>query len=139
MSETDWWGQLRDRYPHLFDPRTRSSAAAPRTGDGWHSLIALVLKRISDAVEGHEGATVRITAIGEKYGTLRVDYAVNRVPPAVVEAIENAVAIAEAISEHTCETCGAPGRLYDDAGRFAARCTAHAKGNPLIDNNEEDA
>lgn len=132
MAQTDWRDELPAQYPHLLLKHLR-----PQTGDGWRSLIALTLRRISEAMEAHEGSTLQITSISEKYGTLRIEYSSKRIPAATINAIENAIAIAEAISEHTCETCGAPGRLYDDAGRFAARCAEHSKGNPLIPDGEQ--
>jgi hypothetical protein len=133
VMEGDWRYELLAQYPHLF-----AKYARPQCGDGWRSLIGLTLRRISEAMEGHEKAALQITSVAEKYGTLRVEYSAVRLPASAIETIERAVAIAEAISEHTCETCGAPGRLYDDGGRFSASCAAHAKGSPLT-GNEEDA
>jgi hypothetical protein len=136
MTGSDWRDEQRAQYPRLFGGR--SGRGRPSTGDGWRRIIELALRRISAAIESHEEAVVQITDIREKYGTLRIEYAAARVPGSAADAIENAVAIAEAISERTCETCGAPGRLYDNGGRFSACCADHAKGTPLT-GNEGDA
>jgi hypothetical protein len=136
MVGSDWRDEQRAQYPRLFGGR--SGRGRPRTGDGWRRVIESALRRISAAIESHEQAVVQITDIEEKYGTLRIEYAAVRVPATAIDAIENAIAIAEAISESTCETCGAPGRLYDHGGRFSACCADHARGTPLT-GNEEDA
>ena len=130
----DWGSDMIRRYPKLFGTGVaRDDRAYPRVGDGWRSLVQLTIRRISDAVCNEPRAQLRITSIEQKYGSLRILYSGSRLPAAAIDAIENALTIVEAVSEHTCELCGAPGRLYDDAGTMAARCPGHAKGRPVID------
>lgn len=132
---SDGWGSdMIRRYPKLFGTgAARDDRAYPRVGDGWRSLVQLTVRRISDAVCNEPMAQLRITSIEQKYGSLRISYSGSRIPAAAIDAIENALTIVEAVSERTCELCGATGLLYYEAGTIAARCPAHAKGSPLID------
>ncbi len=130
----DWGSDLIHHYPKLFGTgAARDDRAYPRVGDGWQSLVRLTIRRISDAVCNEPKAQLRITSIEQKYGSLRILYSGSHLRAAAIDAIENALTIVEAVSEHTCELCGAPGRLYDEAGTIAARCSEHAKGRPVID------
>jgi hypothetical protein len=134
MNDDDWGSDMIRRYPKLFGTGVaRNHRAYPRVGGGWRSLVELTIRRISDAVCSEPKAQLRITSIEQKYGSLRILYSGSRLSAAALDAIDNALTIVEAVSEHTCELCGDPGRLYDEAGTIAARCSAHAKGRPVIE------
>lgn len=134
---SDWRNDLIGSYPNVFG-RARNNPAHPRVGDGWGSLIGLTVRRLSDTIAAHPKAVLRVTAIEQKYGSLRILYSGSGIPAAAVDAIENALTMAEAVSEHTCEMCGAPGRLFDDRGMLGARCRMHASGRPVVDIPEQD-
>lgn len=68
--------------------------------------------------------------VKEKYGGLR--FYVNR---ATVEHY-NYIAFAGRMSYHTCEECGAPGKLYID-GWHRTLCNIHAEMEDREDNTEE--
>ena len=46
-------------------------------------------------------------------------------------AVEDAVALAKARSECTCERCGAQGLLYGDGAWLLTACLPHARGQPI--------
>jgi hypothetical protein len=50
------------------------------------------------------------------------------VSPETTARINEAIALAEARSECTCETCGDEGQPYRHDGIYMTRCAAHAKG-----------
>jgi hypothetical protein len=60
------------------------------------------------------------TQVKEKYGTLRFYYAGGD------DMIDGMVSMAEAMSERTCETCGAPGKLRT-GGWLKTLCDHHAE------------
>lgn len=134
---SDWGEDLIRSYPNIFGS-AGSNPAHPRVGDGWRSLVGLTIRRLSYAVAAHPKAVLRITSIEQKYGSLRIHYSGSGIPAAAVDAIENALTMAEAVSEHTCEMCGAPGRLFDDRGMLGARCRVHSSGRPVVDIPEHD-
>jgi hypothetical protein len=80
--------------------------------------------RIESAIADGGGA---FTAwqIKEKFGGLRF-YWYGDVSPETKSRIDEAIALAEARSACTCETCGEPGRLYQVSGCFTTTCRAHA-------------
>lgn len=61
---------------------------------------------------------IKVTQVKEKFGTLRfyTNY--------YNEKIANFITFAEAISEITCEICGAPGTI-NDGGWLKVRCNEH--------------
>ena len=134
---SDWGDDLIRSHPNVFGS-ARSNRAYPRVGDGWRSLVGLTIRRLSDAIAAHPKAVLRITSIEQKYGSLRILYSGSGIPAAAVDAIENVLTMAEAVSEHTCELCGSPGRLFEDRGMLGARCGVHASGRPVVDILEHD-
>lgn len=124
----DWRTRLMDRYPALFPPRPDGARAGyPSVGDGWTDLLERALGRIAAAVAGAPGA-VRITQIKEKFAGIRIYYDAVGLSPEVLSAVDDAIDLAEARAECTCELCGEEGTLCDDAGWYTTRCRAHAVG-----------
>ena len=112
--------ELRQRHPLLLGP-TGEPAIQPSIlcGDGWFNLLDCLCGAVqASAVAGGHG-NVRVEEIKSKYGSLRF-YACGLSP-----AEEAQVALAEALSERTCETCGAPGYENVRNGRGTTICTAH--------------
>lgn len=127
---TDWRQELIDAYPHLFrlerDGGDFYTPGYPTTGDGWSDLIGRAIARIAAA---DVGRSVRIDQIKQKFGTLRLYWSsIGAIDDETDAAIEEAIALAEARSECTCETCGAEGALHRDEGWYATACHEHARG-----------
>lgn len=126
---TDWRQVLVESYDDIFRPVGPSLTAPglPAVDDGWRDLLERACARIRAAVRTH-GGSLRVTEIGEKYGTLRLCWE-GALSPDAAARVEEAVHLAEARSATTCEVCGEPGVLR--AGDWlATRCDAHAEGRP---------
>jgi hypothetical protein len=126
-----WQAELVARHPGLFEIMVdgRPHRGYPTVGDGWRELVETAVGRIALAVSQAPCPVVKIVQIKEKVATLRIHWRAGRtLPQSVHDAVQTAVDLAEARSACTCETCGAPGRLFDDGGRYATACDAHARG-----------
>jgi hypothetical protein len=115
----DWRDELKSKYCGLM-----ADCRGPACLDGWRVPIEEAVAQIAVLVPH-----ARISQIEQKLGGLRVciqdvpDHLFGRVDAIVQEAAERAW--------RTCETCGAPGRLYDEKGVLAACCERHAVGRPM--------
>lgn len=127
-SSRDWRDRLIERHPNLLRDANGRPVGRPQVGDGWAEVVARAIDRI-EAVAGNS-AVVRISEIKEKYGTLRIYTNVVR-DPIMAAVVEEAVALAEARSECTCDVCGALGVLYEQGDVLATRCVAHGDGAPV--------
>lgn len=91
---------LFSRYPALFankDSRGSPMIFGCEHGDGWESIV----RRMCDILS--QDASVRLTQVKEKYGTLRVYHSGGN------DFHLGVIAMAEAMSGYTCERCGQPG------------------------------
>lgn len=131
----DWRDELVDRHPALFrrdnDNPKYGPLGRPSVGDGWQDLIERACAKIQTVVDAAPEASVRIDTIKQKFGGLRLYWSGHHVPDEINHAIEEAVALAEARSVCSCETCGAPGRLFKNKGWLATACDLHAVGDPV--------
>lgn len=73
-------------------------------GKGWHQLICTVMTCIRFHVQRNKNLRPCVTELKEKFGLLRLQISLND------PYIRGLVAMAEAISEYTCEGCGVPGK-----------------------------
>ena len=88
-----------------------------------HSPDAKKIERVMNMTKveiGEPPRQVEAVQVKEKFGGLR--FYVNRVDPAV----EGAIDMAEAMSYHICEVCGAPGEPNRD-GWIKTLCKEHTK------------
>jgi hypothetical protein len=97
-------------------------------GDGWHDLVRECCAKLEAINNTIEDPTKHIVAsqVKEKFGTLRfyIDTCESAEPR--WKEIQEAIDVAEAKSEVTCEVCGKPGKLI--AGRWwKTFCEEHAK------------
>jgi len=121
---------LRAKYPDIFkdrygDMRETAMCWGFECGDGWYNIIdslCATIKNREDNLKFHkkEFAPVVATQVKEKYGGLRFYYTGGD------DYIDGAVAMAEYLSEATCETCGAPGKPRG-SGWVRTLCDEHAK------------
>jgi hypothetical protein len=128
----DWRIELIEAHPNLFHPPEAHPEAAdgyPTCGDGWRDLLERACIRIEAAL-ADGGGTFRASPIKEKFAGLRF-YWQGEVSPETGARINDAIALAEARSACTCETCGEEGQLYRHGGIYTTRCAAHAKGQPV--------
>ncbi|WP_244561282.1 hypothetical protein [Bradyrhizobium canariense] len=125
----DWRDALVERYPVLLRDGSGRAVGRPGVGDGWARIVVRAIGRIL-AAGSSTGDAVRILGIAEKYGTLRISIDVSHRSTAVA-AIEEAVALAEAASECTCDICGGEGMLYESGNVLSTRCVAHGAGAPV--------
>jgi hypothetical protein len=127
----DWRRALVDRYPHLFlhgSKKKQFAPGYPTVGDGWRELVERAIERIEAVASGR----VRINQIKQKFGTLRLHFdTLQGLTNEQKAAVEDAVALAEARSECTCERCGAQGRVYSHGGVLFTACSPHARGQPI--------
>jgi hypothetical protein len=121
----NWRIEFMEAHPRLFWGAPQGYAEC---GDGWRDLLERCCVRIEAALT--EGDQFTAEDIKSKYGTLRF-YWGGRLSDAAKAQVEEAIELAEARSACTCETCGAPGRLYDRGGWLATVCPEHARGEPV--------
>jgi hypothetical protein len=127
----DWRIELMEAHPNLFHPSQAHPERVngyPACGDGWRDLLERACDRIESALA--EGGAFNVFQIKEKFGTLRF-YWDGEVSPETRSRTDEAIALAEARSACTCETCGEPGRLYQIAGWYKTACNAHADVEPV--------
>jgi hypothetical protein len=122
----DWRDRIVQRHPQLFRDERGRTPGYPQVGPGWAELIGLAAERIASASR-NATVPIRIFEVKEKYGTLRLH--TGRIDdPTVADAVEEAIALAEARSACTCEECGGKGRLYERGDVLATLCGRHARG-----------
>jgi hypothetical protein len=129
---TDGWRtRLIDRYPDLFRRTVEGrdlATGCPSVEDGWRAIVETASARIAVAVDGYPAGSLTITQIKQKYGGLRIYTDSHGLPDDVLEKVEDAIDLAEARADCTCERCGDEGSLHDDAGWLITRCELHAQG-----------
>jgi len=99
---------LLDRYAPIFSGLHKRvwrdvPGSAFGCGDGWFQIIDCLCGEISHYTANPKVPPVSAVQVKEKFGTLRFRY---RGGDAFVEGL---VRMAEGVSEHVCELCGAPG------------------------------
>lgn len=83
--------------------------------EGWHPLIDRTLAKIKELEPDFT-----IFQIKEKFGGLRI------YGHPITDEIDNIISDAEDESYHTCEVCGAPGKVRE-TGWIKTLCDEHAK------------
>ena len=133
-----WQTDLLERYRNLFgsaeDPETLRGY--PTVGDGWRAVVEKAVERIDAALAGGPGR-VEIVQIKEKLGGLRMYFHSRDLSAGSLAKVREAIDLAEARADCTCETCGAPGRLYDKGGWLSTRCELHAAGKLVLPRDPE--
>lgn len=133
-AKRDWQRDLIKRYPQLFEITESGRIGTPgypTVGPGWRDLVETAVARIADAVAAAQPGRAKIVQIKEKFGDLRLYWQGWQLGAAAEAAIDEAVALAEARSACTCETCGDEGRLHDKHGWLLTACDVHAQGDPV--------
>lgn len=127
----DWKRDLMLQHARLFLPLSEEPSRSfgyLHCERGWQDILLRLCRRIETVLR--DGETFEFVRVKQKLGVLRVDW--NAEASEKTEAkIGHAVDLAVARSACTCESCGAEGRLYDNAGWLETRCTEHAAGDPV--------
>jgi hypothetical protein len=93
---------LKKVYPKIFP----DGADDIYCGDGWFDIVRMMCRNIQSHLDWKPEVTqVTVTQIKEKFGTLRFYY------DGGDEHISGIASMGEAMSEITCEVCGAKGEL----------------------------
>lgn len=127
----DWQRELQERHPRLFrDPEPpHHIVGSIETAEGWRDVVERACGRIEAALDPDDRVTV--SQVKSKFGTLRIYWEGMVENPVTGHAIEDAIALAEARSACTCETCGEEGRLHYWNGWYRTSCREHAQGGPV--------
>jgi len=122
--------QLYNDYPGLFiksdvDDQVHDYYTTVSVRDGWYHLIDDLCAVLSDHIHYNVPEELRpqiyAVQIKEKFGTLR--FYLNHSN----DYINGAVTMAEASSDHICETCGHPGVLRNNLGWLKTLCDKDLK------------
>jgi hypothetical protein len=137
MSDKNWYEDLVNKYPRIFKKIKHLEC-----GSGWETLLDCLcsdienhLKQIEyrinnpsnlgneyyqDSISSQEQLdAIYAVQIKEKFGGLR--FYMNGVD----DYISGAIAMAESISNHTCEVCGAPGKNKPVGSWYTTLCDLH--------------
>jgi len=122
--------QLCQKYPDIFkdrhgDMRETAMCWGFDCGDGWYNIIDNLCATIKNReynlkLNKKEFVPVVATQVKEKYGGLRFYYNGGD------DYIDGAAALAEYMSEVTCEKCGKPGKLRGHSWMYTA-CDEHTR------------
>lgn len=110
--------ELRAKWPAL-------SSVMIEHGPGWYGVLDQMLTSMQKA--GFDQRTDRITQVKEKFGTIRVYFALNQ---SIERGVQRMEPIRKAMHEadksaRTCETCGQASRLMVSNGLVMSRCLVH--------------
>jgi len=106
-----------DKYKHMYP----FDIIGSETGYGWYGLILPIIKAIDRYNEAHPQDVIRITRVKEEFGRL---YFYTLYAP---DDIHRMILKAQEESAHTCEICGARGRLTVINGWHKTLCAEHAQ------------
>jgi hypothetical protein len=133
-SDRSWQDALVARHPHLFIPQDTHFGIPgfPLVGDGWRDLVERAVRRIADVIDAAPSGRVTLVEIKEKHATLRMYWDGAGLTVADENAVAEAVALAEARSGCTCETCGNEGVLYRVGRQLLIACREHGSGGAPV-------
>ena len=105
--------KLLDKYPKLF---SNQHFWGFECGDGWYDILDNLCGAITEYT--HDPDEVYVDQIKEKFGRLR--FYLSRED----DVMHGMITLAEYMSGHTCELCGAPGKTRD-VSWFVTLCDEH--------------
>ena len=105
--------KLLDKYPKLF---SNQQFWGFECGDGWYDILDHLCGAITEYT--HDPDEVYVDQIKEKFGRLR--FYLSRED----DVMHGMITLAEYMSGHTCELCGAPGKTRD-VSWFVTLCDEH--------------
>jgi hypothetical protein len=119
--------RMEEKYPKIFAEPYGGFAC----GEGWWPILESLSGQIQHHIDwkqeqkekyarGEGCAQVTVNQIKEKFGGLRFYYSGGD------DVIDGMVRMAESWAGHSCETCGAPGKIVG-GGWLRTLCVEHAK------------
>lgn len=113
--------ELCKRYPAIFSVNVSETQQlfGFECGDGWFTMIDAACGLIQHHINVTGTEQLMASQVKEKFGGLRFYYRCGSDYAATV------VDLAESLSQHVCEVCGAPGRGLSLSGWMQTRCTEH--------------
>ena len=131
QAEQTWQAALLARHAHPFRSGQVCISGYPFVGDGWRDLVEHAVARIAEVLSATTSGSVTVVEIKSKYATLRVYWTGTGLTKPSEDAIAEVIALAEARSACTCETCGDAGVLHQVGGQLLTACGKHALGKPV--------
>jgi hypothetical protein len=116
--------QLYQRYPSLYRKKFLYGFSC---GDGWYTLIDVISELLTKHDQGIYAVQVK-----EKFGGLRFYHNGGDNYTSGVRRV------AEMLSNHICEVCGAQGFLNRNVGYWSTLCAEHRDKNSTVDHPEVD-
>lgn len=94
--------RMQERFPKMFEDKYGGFAC----GHGWWPMLETLCETIQSHIDQSKGTCpqVKIEQIKEKFGTLRFYYSGGD------DFVSGAVWLAESMTSHMCEECGAVGK-----------------------------
>jgi hypothetical protein len=132
-----WRRDLVAGHPRLFEEGRRDPDGLIAVGGGWRGIVGKMLSQMTDTLRPSLGSVVTIDGIESKNGSLRTHLSGLAVDDVIRLEIEEAADLAEARSSHTCEYCGAEGRLFETSrGWLVTACDFHGHGAAVIESHQ---
>ena len=122
--------QLFQSFPELFDdgPDTPITQWGIEVKDGWYDIVLQLCKDLDTLRITRKSDTPKIRQLKSKFARLTIYLSDSD------EIVEKIVANAADQASHTCEDCGAPGKLYRNRRRwYFIACAQHAGGAECIE------
>lgn len=107
--------EMKEKFPKLYENLSWGFAVGP----GWYRLINLLSLKIDTYASSQKDVSVSAVQVKEKFGALR--FYVDGGDDYICGLID----MAEAMSQYTCEKCGAEGELRNIGGYYTTLCEDH--------------
>ena len=131
--------KLVEKYPKIFKDRYGNMQETAMCwgfehGDGWYQILDSLCGQIQHYIDWQNRTEETVkqvvaTQVKEKFGGLRFYYNGGD------DHISGMVRMAESWAYHTCEECGAVGKMRQ-GGWIRTLCDEHAKGREVIEGEE---
>lgn len=102
----------------------------PECHPGWDAVLRGFFGTVRELIP--EPGEFKLFQVKEKFGELRLYYAVDGVSDEVAKAVGEAYVKANRASQVTCEITGEPGSLIDRGGYLCVRCARLQKSGDVI-------
>lgn len=124
MAREHYDKMMGTEFPEMLGRTAHGNFGVPR---GWQALVydlCAMLRRVGQSL----GARVHVHQVKSKFGGLRFYYDAETDDDIVRDIVSSLVQHVEALSDYTCEVCGAPARKTDAQGWISTLCEKHVGG-----------